>query len=844
VSYARVGERSGLKPTVFLSYARDEIALARSLADGLRSADVDVWLDVDSLRPGERFKESIRKGLSDSDAMIFIVTPNGLASSWVNRELGAFVESSNRPLIPIVVALLTFVDLPLFLQQYQGVYVIATRVLNEVFRPVLSSWHGELSAYEGRRATEAPTVDPVEWERRWPAASACRDDLVALRKQARACAETLALIAGVPSLGDAAQAVPPSRLWEETRIPASEAKMDLRSAKTSRMVGWVSAWTLFRTFLARHKAQQRGAAGMFDPSKDQAEPHSYPAKPSETFRFDYVADLGDGFDATAAIGWVLDRESLELPDDPSDELPSPPVSLERGRLLIMGGDQVYPLAGPGEYRDRVVVPYTAAWQGEKKEADGVAIHGNHDWYGGIEHFDAAFVDSSNLGNWSTPQRRRFWHIELPQGWWIWAIDTHLHNTLSSDQVEYFKAAASELHVGDRVIVCTPVPMWQLRQKDPDAYRHVRSVIEGPVRDQKATIRLWLSGDSHLFAHYENSERDGGEDHITSGGGGAFTSATHNLPERIPVERGNPEFTLTSRWPSATDSRSLAMSVPHLRDRQFWISAVVAGLLHWAFAEAVTSWRVPLIDKWADSRWKALPKAVRSVLTSPTSWVAIGICLVVGVASLTANSKEPRLRAGSRAWGAVVGSALAATFLIVAAARRAIDPQVWWERPIAFVVGGWLSVVAFFSALAWANRSVKAGDNLALHRAARHASSTSSGSASTDRVISRPMLWVSILSDKIGPKRSALNARFRHSTQQGLLDCTTSGGKCSRNSAHLRFVLPSQSPKHPTSTTSSCRRCTRRSARRSSIAATESCTEAYRSNTKIPHPSSRPTSRRP
>ena len=40
--------------------------------------------------------------------------------------------------------------------------LVATRVLNEVFRPVLSRWHMELSAHEQRRETAAPDVDPVE----------------------------------------------------------------------------------------------------------------------------------------------------------------------------------------------------------------------------------------------------------------------------------------------------------------------------------------------------------------------------------------------------------------------------------------------------------------------------------------------------------------------------------------------------------------------------------------------------------------------------------------------------------------------------------------------------------
>jgi len=49
---------------------------------------------------------------------------------------------------------------------------------------------------------------------------------------------------------------------------------------------------------------------------------------------DYVADLGDGFDSTFAIASLLAREKLALGGH----------ATRRGRLLVMGGDEVYPLA--------------------------------------------------------------------------------------------------------------------------------------------------------------------------------------------------------------------------------------------------------------------------------------------------------------------------------------------------------------------------------------------------------------------------------------------------------------------------------------------------------------------
>src|SRR5688500_12808961 len=49
---------------------------------------------------------------------------------------------------------------------------------------------------------------------------------------------------------------------------------------------------------------------------------------------DYVADLGDGFDATYSVAYLLAQPELALDGR----------RLPRGQVLVMGGDQVYPTA--------------------------------------------------------------------------------------------------------------------------------------------------------------------------------------------------------------------------------------------------------------------------------------------------------------------------------------------------------------------------------------------------------------------------------------------------------------------------------------------------------------------
>src|SRR6266478_359433 len=62
---------------------------------------------------------------------------------------------------------------------------------------------------------------------------------------------------------------------------------------------------------------------------------------------DFVADLGDGFDATFAVASLLAKETIEVNDHVT----------RRGQILVMGGDEVYPLASGKAYQEQLRDPY-------------------------------------------------------------------------------------------------------------------------------------------------------------------------------------------------------------------------------------------------------------------------------------------------------------------------------------------------------------------------------------------------------------------------------------------------------------------------------------------------------
>lgn len=86
---------------VFLSYARQDRALARVIAEGLRQEGLTVWWDA-SLRSGETFDEVIERNLKEAHAVVVLWSPASVASRWVRAE--ATLADRRNKLVPAIIA--------------------------------------------------------------------------------------------------------------------------------------------------------------------------------------------------------------------------------------------------------------------------------------------------------------------------------------------------------------------------------------------------------------------------------------------------------------------------------------------------------------------------------------------------------------------------------------------------------------------------------------------------------------------------------------------------------------------------------------------------------------------
>ncbi|WP_406064238.1 hypothetical protein OG462_35765 [Streptomyces sp. NBC_01077] len=335
------------------------------------------------------------------------------------------------------------------------------------------------------------------------------------------------------------------------------------------------------------------------------------ADPSaEEIWIDFVADLGDGFEATASVASALAEDRLAV---------AGPGPLPRGSLLVLGGDQVYPVASTTAYEDRMKGPYRAALPSAPDEPLMVALPGNHDWYDGLTAFLRVFAQESPIGGWQTRQTRSYFAVELPQRWWLVGLDSQLGSYFDDPQRRYFESHLSpRLQPGDSVIVCSAAPTWVKSDEEPNAFNSlhwfdrniVRTRFDRTTRKREetgASIRLWLTGDKHHYARYAERLPDDGPEAddalppdprrrqmVTCGLGGAYLAATHRLPKALPLPPATsrmrekddppPEFALAQHtYPDATESRSLARAIAKPWSRH-WLPrrnpgfAVLAGAL--------------------------------------------------------------------------------------------------------------------------------------------------------------------------------------------------------------------------------------------------------------------------
>ena len=143
---------------IFLSYAREDVEMARELAGLLADAGQTVWWDR-HVHGGANFSKEIERELKDANAVIVLWTPASLGSAWVQDEAAEGRDSGR-----LVPAILNGVKPPLGFRQLQCIDLSPwqrngrSEPIDDLLAAVSKMAGGEAPAKAGQAATASEPI--------------------------------------------------------------------------------------------------------------------------------------------------------------------------------------------------------------------------------------------------------------------------------------------------------------------------------------------------------------------------------------------------------------------------------------------------------------------------------------------------------------------------------------------------------------------------------------------------------------------------------------------------------------------------------------------------------------
>ena len=473
--------------------------------------------------------------------------------------------------------------------------------------------------------------------------------------------------------------------------------------KRRKMVHWYDPLLLILTGIRSLLAISVGQ--ITDNRELQAAAKRHPAQISDyregdELWLDYVSDIGDGFESTNAIAQCLASPALKV----SAENATQTQALERGRLLVCGGDLVYPDPSIATYLEATFEPYREACRTADPtpgfKADFFALPGNHDWYDGLQAFEDLICHDDPdtpywpFGHWRKPQTHSYFSLALPHNWWLLGIDFQLDGRINPSQRLYFESMIAQLSDADRVILCVASPFWTTQSAAAEA----ASVdwLSRLCAKKGAQVRLVLAGDMHHYSRYTtqpdstDAEALTSPTLITAGGGGAFLHPTHGLPETTSVSLAQPTnepnaadipAQLTTRFPSQQTSRRLLwhnLKFPALNWELSLVAGFVYTLLAWTLETRFITGSSTLADRFQmvlnshTGVWSELQRLFAAIPQSPE----FALIVLLALAALVCFNGECTTR---QRWGLGIAHTLFHLLGLCITYCLAIEITVWFER---------------------------------------------------------------------------------------------------------------------------------------------------------------------
>jgi hypothetical protein len=164
------------------------------------------------------------------------------------------------------------------------------------------------------------------------------------------------------------------------------------------------------------------------------------AHPRDGMWIDHISDTGDGWNPTYAVAMAAAQRTLTVHGGTANC---------NCRVRTCSSS-----AGTRCTRRHPARNTSAAWWHPTPRPSAMtsprrphvyAIPGNHDWYDGLSAFSRLFcsdIGGRRFAGWWTRQKRSYFVLKLPHGWWLVGSDGQLQSDMDVPQIEHFREIAS------------------------------------------------------------------------------------------------------------------------------------------------------------------------------------------------------------------------------------------------------------------------------------------------------------------------------------------------------------------------------------------------------------------
>jgi hypothetical protein len=147
--------------SLFISYSRKDIEIARKLTQSIEGQGLDFWIDWEGIPPTVDWWREIERGIEGADIFLFLISPDSAKSKVCKQEIEHAAKNGKR-LIPVVVRDIKADDSPAELKSLNWIFIRENDDFDINLGKLITAIKTD---YEWVQAHSQLQVKALEWER-------------------------------------------------------------------------------------------------------------------------------------------------------------------------------------------------------------------------------------------------------------------------------------------------------------------------------------------------------------------------------------------------------------------------------------------------------------------------------------------------------------------------------------------------------------------------------------------------------------------------------------------------------------------------------------------------------